>query len=115
MGIAANPSSIPLAELRRIMEAAAGHPAHPAVLPFGIEAIDTALPGGGLALGAVHEVREDGPRGGERPVGSCSPPASSPGSRVLSSGVCTAAIFLRPHSPASASTPIASFSAKPGR
>jgi protein ImuA len=64
MGIAANSSSIPLAELRRIMEAAAGHPAHPDVLPFGIEAIDTALPGGGLALGAVHEFSEDGPRGG---------------------------------------------------
>src|ERR1700748_1021047 len=64
MGIAANSSSIPLAELRWIMEAAAGHPAHPDVLPFGIEAIDTALPGGGLALGAVHEFSEDGPRGG---------------------------------------------------
>ena len=26
------------------------------VLPFGVEAIDRALPGGGLALGAVHEI-----------------------------------------------------------
>src|SRR6185503_3729523 len=26
------------------------------VLPFGVEAIDRALPGGGLALGALHEI-----------------------------------------------------------
>ena len=45
-----------------MMEAAAGPP-RPTVLPFGIEAIDAALPGGGLALGALHEFGEDGPRG----------------------------------------------------
>ena len=28
----------------------------PAILPFGVAAIDEALPGGGLALGALHEV-----------------------------------------------------------
>jgi protein ImuA len=31
-------------------------PARHGVLPFGIDAIDRALPGGGLALGAVHEI-----------------------------------------------------------
>jgi hypothetical protein len=59
-----NSSSIPLAELRRIMEAAAGAASHRPMLPFGIKEIDEALPGGGLALGAVHEFSEEGPRGG---------------------------------------------------
>ena len=31
-------------------------PARHGVLPFGVAAIDGALPGGGLALGAVHEI-----------------------------------------------------------
>ena len=60
----ANSSSIPLAELRRMMEAAGGAASHRPVLPFGIKEIDEALPGGGLALGAVHEFSEEGPRGG---------------------------------------------------
>ncbi|MCT8992208.1 damage-inducible protein, partial [Chelativorans sp. SCAU2101] len=30
------------------------------VLPFGLEAIDSRLPGGGLALGALHEVAGGG-------------------------------------------------------
>jgi protein ImuA len=30
------------------------------VLPFGVAAIDDALPGGGLALGALHEIMSDG-------------------------------------------------------
>jgi protein ImuA len=47
-----------------MMEAAAGHAVPHTVLPFGIEAVDGALPGGGLKLGAVHEFSEDGPRGG---------------------------------------------------
>jgi protein ImuA len=64
MARAANTSSIPLAELRRMMEAAGGHAVRGPVLPFGIEAVDGALPGGGLELGAVHEFSEDGPRGG---------------------------------------------------
>src|SRR4051794_1482573 len=33
-------------------------------LPFGVKEIDEVLPGGGLALGAVHEFSEEGPRGG---------------------------------------------------
>jgi len=52
-------------------------PARHGVLPFGIPAIDRALPEGGLALGAVHEILGAGgdeedltpalsaPRGGE--------------------------------------------------
>jgi protein ImuA len=31
-------------------------------IPFGIQALDNALPGGGLAVGAIHEVCEGGPR-----------------------------------------------------
>ena len=33
------------------------------VLPFGVAAIDNALPNGGLALGALHEVSSAGPQG----------------------------------------------------
>ncbi len=33
----------------------------PAVLPFGIAALDAQLPGGGLRLGAVHELQAAGP------------------------------------------------------
>ena len=31
-------------------------------MPFGLPAIDAALPGGGLALGALHEARGAGPQ-----------------------------------------------------
>jgi protein ImuA len=55
---------MPLAELRRMMKAAAGATSHRPALPFGIVEIDEILPGGGLALGAVHEFSEEGPRGG---------------------------------------------------
>ena len=37
--------------------------AHRATLPFGVPALDRHLPGGGLALGAVHEMAEGGPAG----------------------------------------------------
>jgi len=51
-----------LAALRRRLEALerAGRPAG-AVLPFGNGAIDTALPQGGLTLGALHELAGVGP------------------------------------------------------
>src|SRR6266436_3728525 len=35
-------------------------PTRHGVLPFGVAAIDRALPGGGLALGAVHEILGQG-------------------------------------------------------
>ena len=57
-------SSIPSAELRRMIEVAAGAASHRPPPPFGIKEIDEALPGSGLALGAVHEFSEEGPRGG---------------------------------------------------
>lgn len=41
------------ADIRRIET---GAPATRAVLPFGLDAIDHRLPGGGLAIGALHEV-----------------------------------------------------------
>ncbi len=44
-------------EIRRIE---AGERREAGVLPFGVEAIDRVLPGGGLALGALHEVTEGG-------------------------------------------------------
>jgi protein ImuA len=42
----------------RRLEGAAGR--RRLVLPFGIQAIDRHLPGGGLALGALHEVASGG-------------------------------------------------------
>src|SRR5690242_2426043 len=49
------PVSISLLTLRdRIRQIE--RPARHGVLPFGVAAIDGALPGGGLALGAVHEI-----------------------------------------------------------
>jgi protein ImuA len=43
-----------LRERIRRLESAAGR--RRLVLPFGLKAIDLHLPGGGLALGALHEV-----------------------------------------------------------
>ena len=57
-----------LAELRRLTERIADPHEVREVLPFGIPEIDAALPGGGLAIGAVHEVSEGGPRGCYAPV-----------------------------------------------
>jgi hypothetical protein len=54
-GFAARPRPASLAALRdRIRQTE--QPARHGVLPFGVAAIDDALPGGGLALGAVHEI-----------------------------------------------------------
>jgi protein ImuA len=47
-----------LRERIRRLEGAAGR--RRLVLPFGIQAIDRHLPGGGLALGALHEVAGGG-------------------------------------------------------
>jgi protein ImuA len=53
-----------LAALRHRLEALERGGRSPrAVLPFGVPAIDGALPGGGLALGALHEVAGDGGEG----------------------------------------------------
>src|ERR1051326_9166425 len=52
------PASLPpalLDQIRRIEE-----PVRHGVLPFGVAALDAALPGGGLALGAVHEIMGTG-------------------------------------------------------
>lgn len=51
-----------LAALRRQVEALErGGRAVSSVLPFGVPAIDRVLPGGGLALGALHELSGTGP------------------------------------------------------
>lgn len=48
-------------DLRQRIQRLAGAPTHGrVVLPFGIEVIDRALPGGGLPLGALHEVAGGG-------------------------------------------------------
>lgn len=57
-----------LAELRRLTESAGGAagaagPDAAPTLPFGVAGLDAALPGGGLALGALHQIHEGGPRG----------------------------------------------------
>src|SRR5438552_2676207 len=48
----ANSSLLALRDQIRHIE----RPARHGVLPFGVTALDCALPGGGLALGAVHEI-----------------------------------------------------------
>ncbi len=51
------PSTVPLAVLRsRIRRIERPSAATFGVLPFGVAALDRALPGGGLQLGAVHEI-----------------------------------------------------------
>lgn len=63
MLVAADHSPPPFAELRRMVERVSSPHGDHGTLGFGIPEIDTALPGGGLALGAVHEISEGGPRG----------------------------------------------------
>jgi protein ImuA len=58
------PASPPIAvaELRRVLERAESHgKVEPAILPFGVEALDARLPAEGLQLGHLHEVIEGGP------------------------------------------------------
>jgi protein ImuA len=45
-----------LAELRQRIERASSPARARTSLPFGVAAVDSVLPGGGLALGAVHEL-----------------------------------------------------------
>ena len=56
----ARPSTV-IAELSRLLERTQGHGCGcRATLPFGVLAVDSRLPGGGLALGHLHEVMEGG-------------------------------------------------------
>jgi protein ImuA len=60
MAPASQPAAI--AELRARLERMTAHGGGTAAaLPFGIEAVDEHLPGGGLCLGHLHEVMEAGP------------------------------------------------------
>jgi protein ImuA len=60
MALASQPTAI--AELRRFLEGPERHgSADCPTLPFGIAELDQRLPGGGLALGHLHEVIEAGP------------------------------------------------------
>jgi protein ImuA len=60
MALSSQPAAI--AELRARLERMTAHGGSTAgVLPFGIEAVDEHLPGGGLCLGHLHEVIEAGP------------------------------------------------------
>src|ERR1700753_600694 len=56
-------SSAHLALLRHKLDRIAAPTAERGHAPFGIEAIDAVLPGAGLALGAVHEICEQGTDG----------------------------------------------------
>ena len=60
---ALEPHASALSKLRRKIERLGTVSAERRTLAFGIEAIDRALPGGGLALGAVHEITEQGTDG----------------------------------------------------
>src|SRR6266478_4748530 len=54
-------AGLPIVEkLRERIQRLEGAAARRLVLPFGIQAIDWHLPGGGLALGALHEVAGGG-------------------------------------------------------
>src|SRR3954447_5072256 len=55
-----NESSIPVLRLREWLERAQGAPEQASILPFGLEAIDRHLLGGGLALRRLHECMEGG-------------------------------------------------------
>lgn len=61
----ASPSPVTpsLADLRRLIAGRAACDRTRATLPFGVPAMDAALPGAGLRLGVVHQVAETGPRG----------------------------------------------------
>jgi protein ImuA len=48
------------AELRQRIERASSPARARTILPFGLAAVDSVLPGRGLALGAVHELCEGG-------------------------------------------------------
>jgi hypothetical protein len=99
-----------LAELRRLTERMAGAHETREVLPFGIPEMDAALPGGGLAIGAVHEISEGGPRGCHAPLraGGCHrfrPATTWPAATQLCLRASLTACFLdeegdaRPHRP----------------
>jgi hypothetical protein len=92
---ALEPHASALSQLRRKIERLGTTSSERRTLAFGIEAIDRALPGGGLALGAVHEITEQGADGAAPRSRRCSRPASSRACRDLSSGACTAAICSR--------------------
>jgi len=59
MNLALHPTTLEALRARiKLMEA--GHALPMPALPFGIPALDACLPGRGLALGALHEVADDG-------------------------------------------------------
>jgi protein ImuA len=61
--LALEPHASALSKLRRKIERLGTTSSERRTLAFGIDAIDRALPGGGLALGAVHEITEQGTDG----------------------------------------------------
>jgi protein ImuA len=58
-----------LAELRARFSGSTGRPAPRPVLPLGLPALDTHLPGGGLALGPPHEIAPAEPADGVAALG----------------------------------------------
>jgi protein ImuA len=87
---------MPIAELRRLLARTHSNGIYEGkTLPFGIDAIDAVLPGGGLALGAVHEITEQGSDGARASLSAFFVAGILARYRVRSSGACTAAIFSR--------------------
>jgi hypothetical protein len=113
------PASQPavVAELRARLERMTAHGGSTAAaLPFGIEAIDEHLPGGGLCLGHLHEVIEAGPASEHAAIASIfAAGILARLCRVPFSGACAGAISLPPLSPASACILTASSTARPGK
>lgn len=67
---ALEPPASALSKLRRKLERLGTAGAERRTLAFGIDAIDRALPGGGLALGAAHEITGQGTDGARLALGA---------------------------------------------
>jgi protein ImuA len=71
------PHSSALSKLRSKIERLGTTNTERRTLAFGINVIDQALPGGGLAMGAVHAICEQGPMARAPRFRLCLPPAFS--------------------------------------
>src|SRR5439155_17286581 len=72
-------------------------PARHGVLPFGVMAIDRALPGGGLARGAVHEILGQG--GDEEDAAAAAGFAAGILARLSAAGAVSSPTSPRPSPP----------------
>jgi protein ImuA len=89
-------TSSAITELRHKLERLSSSASERKVLGFGINAIDQWLPSGGLALGAVHEICEQGTDSARASLAALFAAGALARCRGQCFGVCTAAICLRP-------------------